>query len=279
MPVLKAYPLGLTAGTPPRVNTHQRAPRGEVQGWSIGATRRNTAFLYSVRPAELTGAGVAFTLTLRDCPATPAEWHRIRKAWQMRMSRRGYLRLHWVTEWQRRGVPHLHGAIWFPDSYDIPAIREAWVAVAEGHGAGLKGQFCRVIDNPKLWFEYLSKHASRGVQHYQRNADGIPESWQGKTGRVWGHSGDWPVDSAIRFNLQGSDGDRGYFAFRRLVRSWRYADARAKGNAQRMVQARGMLRCSDRPTSEVRGVSEWIGSAATDALLGNLAMRGYSVTC
>jgi hypothetical protein len=233
----------------------------------------------SIRDADLTGAGVAFTLTLRDCPDTPDEWHRLRNAWERRMRRRGYIRLHWVTEWQRRGVPHLHGAIWFPDSYDIPAIRAAWVAVAEGHGAGLKGQFCRVIDGPVGWFQYLAKHASRGVQHYQRSADSIPEAWKGKTGRVWGHTGEWPVDGPIRINLQGSDGDRGYFAFRRMVRSWRHADARADGDLRRVVQARGMLRSTDRALSEVRGVSEWVSMEQTVALLGNLAQRGFSVTC
>jgi len=279
VPVLKAYRHGLTAGTPPTVNTHQRAPRGEVTGWSVGATRRNTAFLMSIRDRELTGAGVAFTLTLRDCPASPDEWHRLRRAWLKRMERRGYLRLHWVTEWQRRGVPHLHGAIWFPDGYDFDAIRDAWVAVASGHGAGHRGQFCRVIDGPVGWFQYLAKHASRGVQHYQRSADSIPPAWQGKTGRVWGHTGDWPVDPAMRINLEGSDGDRGYFAFRRMVRSWRLADARQWGDARRIVQARGMLRCPERALSEVRGVSEWVSVEGTLALVANLGARGDAVSC
>ena len=70
-----------------------------------GATRRNTEFLMSVKTDQLTGAGVALTLTVRDCPPTADDWHRLRRAWEKRMVRAGMLRLHWVTEWQRREFP------------------------------------------------------------------------------------------------------------------------------------------------------------------------------
>ena len=64
-----------------------------------------------------------------------------------------------------------------------------------------------------------------------------------------------------------------YFRYRRMVRNWRLADARKETDpvtrARRISSARGMLRCSDRPLSEVRGVSEWI---AQDTLLGFLAV-------
>jgi hypothetical protein len=261
------------------MNGHLRAKRGVVEGWSVGAVRRNTAFLMSIREHELTGAGVAFTLTLRDCPPTSAEWHRIRKLWEVRMRRAGFLRLHWVTEWQRRGVPHLHGAIWFPDRYELRLPVDAWVAVAGGYGAGPRGQFTRVIDGPVGWFQYLSKHAARGVRHYQRSAENIPAGWLERTGRVWGKSGEWPVRDAIRFNLDGEAGDGGFFAFRRLVRSWRVADARASGDSYRLVQARAMLTCHDKPLRRVRGVSEWIPEDLTTAMLAHLASRGYSITC
>ncbi|WP_425527867.1 rolling circle replication-associated protein, partial [Xylella fastidiosa] len=66
-----------------------------------------------VREDKLTGVGLALTLTVRDCPATAQEWQRMRRAWEKRMKRAGMIRVHWVTEWQRRGVPHLHCAIWF----------------------------------------------------------------------------------------------------------------------------------------------------------------------
>lgn len=279
MPVLKSYRHGLTGGVAPRMNSHTRAKRGEVEGWSDGATRRNTRFLMSIQEDRLTGYGVAFTLTLRDCPATAADWHRIRRAWEMRMVRAGMVRLHWVTEWQRRGVPHLHGAIWWPDAYDVSTIIDAWVAVAGVYGASRRGQFARPIDGAVGWFQYLSKHAARGVKHYQRSVENVPAGWQKKTGRVWGKSGDWPVREAIRINLEDQHGDGGWFAFRRLVRSWRKADARAEGSARRIAQARSMLACRDQALSRVRGVSEWVPQDMTDAMLVNLATRGFRITC
>lgn len=278
MPIVTVYRHGATAGTPPMKNDHLRALRGEVGGWSEGATRRNTRFLYSIREDLLTGAGMAVTLTLRDCPESAQAWHRIRRAWEMRMVRAGMIRLHWVTEWQRRGVPHLHGAIWFPDAYDRMRIIDAWVAVAGAYGAGVRAQFTRPIDGVVGWFQYLSKHAARGVKHYQRSADNIPEGWQTKTGRMWGKSGDWPVRAAVRIDLQGEHGDGGYFAFRRLARAWRLADARAAGDVYRIRSARSMLTCNDRPLSTVRGVSEWIPEGVTLAMLANVASRGYAVT-
>lgn len=260
-------------------NDHLRAPRGEVQGWSHGATRRNTEFLMSVIETRLDGYGVAVTLTVRDCPPTADDWHRLRRAWIERMRRAGMIRLHWVTEWQRRGVPHLHGAIWFPSRELAIAAEplEAWVEVAGKYGAELRGQHARRIDGPVGWFQYLSKHAARGVKHYQRTSENIPEGWQKKTGRVWGKSGDWPVQEAVRFNLQDHHGDGGWFAFRRLVRSWRRADARASGDRHRIRSARRMLKCSDQGRSRLIGFMEWMPHEVQMALLANVAGRGYSV--
>ena len=266
-------------------NDHNRAVRGEVQGWSPGATRRNMAFLMGVEVEKLTGAGCTFTLTVRDCPATADDWHKLRRAFEKRMLRAGMIRMHWVTEWQRRGVPHLHGVLWFEGKcHDLAAIVNAWTAVAGTRGASPRGQHARPLDNAIGWFRYLSKHAVRGVKHYQRTIDNIPAGWQKKTGRVWGKVGDWPTREAIRVNLQNEHGDGWWFAFRRLCRAWRVADARAAGNVWRLKSARGMLRCGldhngGHAVSNVRGISEWIPPAVSEAFLLNLAERGYSVTC
>ena len=278
MPVIKAYRHGMTAGVAPMNNSHLRAPRGIVEGWSSGATRRNTGFLRSIREDQLSGFGVAVTLTLKTCPATAAEWHRMRRAWEMRMVRAGMIRLHWVTEWQRRGVPHLHAAIWFETS-DTRTPLDAWVDVATAYGAGLRGQNAKPITGAVGWFKYLSKHASRGVQHYQRNPENIPPGWQKRTGRVWGKSGHWPVRPVVRFNLQDQNGDGGWFAFRRMVRSWRFADARASGDRHRIRQAKSMLWANEKAVGRVKGISEWVREDDTMKFLGNLTERGYSVTC
>lgn len=277
MPVVTVYPHGGKGGVAPAMNSHRRVSRGDVSGWSAGACRRNTEFLMSVRDRDLTGAGVALTLTVRDCPPTSDDWHRLRRAWEARMRRAGMVRLHWVTEWQRRGVPHLHCALWWPDSYDMITPINAWVDLAHRFGAGHRGQHGAKIDAAVGWFQYVSKHAARGVRHYQRCADNMPPAWQQKTGRVWGKVGHWPTAERRRFRLQDQHGDGGWFAYRRMVRAWRIADARAAGESIRLRQARSMLRESDQALSRVRGVMEWIPDHVQMALFANLAARGFVV--
>jgi hypothetical protein len=266
-------------------NNHVRGLRGDVGGWSAGATRRNTQFLYSVREDQLTGQGYAVTLTLRDCPPDSAVWHRLRRAWMKRMERVGMVRLHWVTEWQRRGVPHLHVAIWWPvemmQRYGFSRLREKmvgdWLMLASEFRPGQRGQDAHEITGAVGWFQYVSKHAARGVKHYQRCIENVPPAWQLKTGRMWGKWGDWPVQVGVRVLVQGSEGDGGFYAFRRMVRSWRVADARASGELRRLQLARTMLRCPDRRTSSVRGYSEWIPQALQLAMFANLAERGFDI--
>ncbi|WP_420371837.1 rolling circle replication-associated protein [Nocardioides cynanchi] len=91
---------------------HAPAKRGEVTGWSAGTVRRHTAWLRSVDTTQLDGIGAAVTLTLLDCPPTSEDWTRLVKVLQQRLRRAGLLRWHWVVEWQRRGVPHLHLAVY-----------------------------------------------------------------------------------------------------------------------------------------------------------------------
>lgn len=279
MPVHTVYRHGGKGGVAPGRNDHTRMKRGQVEGWSVGATRRNTQFLMSVKETELSGAGVALTLTLRDCPATAQEWTALRKRWIERQRRAGMVRLHWITEWQRRGVPHLHVAMWWPDKYRLSDPVNDWVELAaELYGAGHKGQHAKVIDGPVGWFKYLSKHAARGVKHYQRNNDSIPEGWQKKTGRVWGYSGEWPLAEPRRFGLQGDEGDGGWFRLRRMVRSWRVADARAEGNRWRLRSALTMLKSPEPALSKLRGFSEWMPSDTVQLrMLANLAERGFTV--
>lgn len=283
MPIISVYRHGMTCGVAPARNSHERSPRGDVGGWSDGSTRRNTRFLYSIQEQQLHGLGFAVTLTVRDCPETAEAWHKLRRAWIMRMTRLGMVRLHWVTEWQRRGVPHLHCALWFSQEAverlgDVElymAIQKAWTSLVPS--ALARSQHVKEIDGPMGWFQYVSKHAARGVRHYQRNSANIPQGWQSRTGRMWGHTGSWPTRDAIKINMEGAEGDGGFYAFRRLVRAWRIADAR--GDAARHRLAKRVLRCTDPKLSAVRGLSEWVPEAVQDGFLANLSDRGFSVTC
>lgn len=264
---------------PPRhVSQHERAKRDVITGWSPGTVRRQTKWLYSVEAGQLSGHGYALTLTMRDTPPDRDALDRAFRALMTRYSRvAGFVRLHWVMELQRRGTPHYHMAVY--TSEPLPRrgweLVEHWLAVAEPWGASWGAQKVEPLQDSNAWLRYLSKHASRSVAHYQRQ--GMPPGWD-KTGRLWGHRGDWPiVAEPMRFTLSRE----GWFRYRRLVRSWRLADARTardpKTRARRISSARRMLAAPSRERAEVRGTSEWIPEHVQIALLGLLADQGHEV--
>lgn len=272
--LVTSYLNGASAGVS---GNHVRSPgkRDIVKGWSTSAVRRHTRWLYSIDAPLLDAQGYAVTLTVRDCPESADAWHSLRRAFIMRLTRAGLIRNHWVTEWQRRGVPHLHAALYFPESMSYPEvvalILSAWLEVSAALGSQAGSQDVKRIDGAVGWLQYLSKHASRGVRHYQRQ--GKPEGWE-STGRLWGHGGEWPATDPMKFELERHAGYR----FRRLVRAWTIADARRSGDPKRIAWARHMLRCNDVQLSHVRGVSGWVPESTSLALIGLLIDQGEGVT-
>lgn len=271
MPSVTSYRNGVTVGVgggnpnPPK--------RGRITGWSSGAVRRHTSWLYSIDAPALDALGYAYTLTMRETPATGEDWQSLRVAFEKRVRRLpGFVRLHWVVEWQKRGTPHLHCAIYFaaPVALDPARVVFAWLAVADRYGASLAGQHWDDISGPLGWLQYLSKHAARGVKHYQRQ--GRPAGWD-STGRLWGRAGAWPAETPMRFDLDMP----AYHRYRRLVRSWRIADARAAGDPRRIALARRMLACPSPRLSAVRGVSDWVPESTSAAFVALLASEGRSV--
>ena len=271
MATLRAYPNGLTVGMNSRGGNPNPPKRGEVVGWSTAAVRRHKTWLYSIDAPALDGCGWAVTLTLRDCPPDAATWQLVRNRWLERVRVMGATRWHWVVEWQRRGVPHIHAAVYVPqgDAKAGARLLRAWTECAAVYGPGWTGQTAKRIDGPLGWLQYLSKHCARGVQHYQRQ--GKPEGWT-KTGRLWGYGGQWPALEPIGATITPQVAWR----FRRLARSWRIADARkALARAQtipeidaarrRIAYARRMLKCPDKSLSRFRGVSEWIPENVTSS--------------
>lgn len=297
MPVVTVYRHGATAGIG-SVGNRRPPKREEVKGWSLGSVRRNLAFLRSVDERGLTGEGWALTLTVRDCPPTHTDWHKTVELYLLQVKRLiGTVRSHWVTEWQRRGVPHLHGAIWFPPGTSeryaiVNMLIKLWVGYAAAFGVGEKGQMVKPIDGVIGWFQYISKHAARGVKHYQRASENIPQGWI-KTGRMWSKAGDWPIKEPVKLTLDS----HGYHVLRRWARSWRKADARAahakvyrslvegrlkspvvwRESISRIKDARTMLRCPDPKLSGVRGISEWISEDLILRMMERLSLDGYSV--
>lgn len=263
------------------MNHGKAGKRGEVGGWTAASSRRNLRFLWSVDVAGLTGTGWSFTLTVRDCPSTPKEWAEWCAVYWKRLFQNDAIRLHWVIEWQRRGCPHLHGSVYFPSSMPRAVVEnivmDGWV-YRNPFGPGRRQQRCLPIYDAVGWAQYVAKHAARGVQHYQRSPENIPEQWQGRTGRMWGYRGVWPVSEPHRINLEGSAGDGGFFAFRRLVRSYAAAKAYSAGDLKGRAHARSMLKANTRELGEVRGISHWVPSATIELMMEHLDQRGFSVS-
>jgi hypothetical protein len=263
MPRVAVLPNGVAASCP-RMGTLAGEPpkRGVVRGWSVQATRRLRRWFYSVDGGALDGIGYPFTLTVRDLPPSAREWTVTRERLVKRLRREGLLRGQWLTEWQRRGVPHLHGVAYFPEGAgDFQgAVSGHWLASAGVWGAEASGQHVgRLYDLPG-WLQYQAKHSARGVRHYQRaNA---PQSWREGTGRLWGKVGEWPT----REELHEVDLEV-YHRFRRLLRRRMVSQARAAGDWRRLVFLRRMLSDPDRDRARVRGIGEFCPESVSRELL------------
>jgi hypothetical protein len=157
-----------------------------------------------------------------------------------------------------------------------PAPVVAWLEIAEAYGPRLRGQFVRPIDDAIGWFRYLSKHAVRGLRHYQRSNENRPAGWE-KTGRMWGYLGDWPTRESIRFEVCSC----GFVILRRMARQWRIATVREDGNGRQIRAARRMLKANDpqRRQNHLRGLSEWMPENVTAQCLHWLAKTGHQVEC
>lgn len=281
MPTVTAYRNGSTAG----IGGGNKSPvkRSIVKGWSTAAVRRHTKWLYSIDAPALTGAGFALTLTMKNTPPSSEAFHAMRDAYFKRLTRLGVTRYHWVVEWQRRGTPHLHVAAYFGDADSVPGesgiedlsrpamLITNWILLASEYGATIQAQDYKPIDGALGWLAYLSKHAARGVKHYQRM--GHPVGWE-KTGRLWGYGGEWPTDKPMQFDMSRE----AYWRYRRLVRSWTIANARQSGKASRIAYSRRMLSCNLPKLSAVRGVSGWLPEPVTLELVSLLQAEGYEIT-
>jgi hypothetical protein len=233
MPVITLYRHGFTAGCAPS-SAPPPPVRTECAGWTIGAIRRNKLFLYSVDETRLTGIGYALSLTVKVCPPTHEDWKQVINAFFFRLRRLEMIRAHWVVEWQRRGFPHLHMAVWFP-AETVNAWVEGgfarllvshWLQVAGPlYGSLERAQHVTPIYDALGWNKYTSKHASRGLSNYQRNPASIPAGWREHgTGRMWGKLGDWSgvCQEAVRLEMPL----KAYHLLRRITRGYNKAKAR-----------------------------------------------------
>lgn len=272
MAKLRLYPQGTTGYIPSPGNS---APvlKTVVSGWSRNSVRSLIRCLYSIDIQALLPGNtlIAFTLTLRNAPSTPDDWKSLTQALSRWCFHRDAKCLLWLTEWQSRGVPHLHGFIVWPVADTYPDFLNHWVrlCITRGYGAELTAQHASFMDSPVGWCEYLAKHSARGLAHYQRCNSNIPSEWRGKTGRMWGVRGKVPRRDPIELSLD----DRTFFRWRRSIRSRAISLARGRRDPKSITYARTMLKHSDPKVSRVRGLSVFADLETSLGILTTLQGR------
>lgn len=269
---------GINGGFPGG-NRGLHGTRSACVGWSKSSARSNERFLRSIDCDDLPRHFLFFTLTLGTLPAEGKDWTAIRSRLTDFLVRTlGATHWHHVTEWQARGVPHLHGVASFVDlSHDADrSLRRYWLVATKPWASGRRGQHVEYSEGAGGWFVYMSRHASRGVDHYQRLIDGKPEGWDG-TGRMWGRSRHWPL-------LVSEHPCEGHVFYRirrgvdRLVRArlrmqilaaTRYGDGQERTKLLRRWHAFRLFRSGrgDRCASSCRGIDQWQSHALSVALL------------
>lgn len=280
-------PEGINAGFAGGNNCPKE--RGEIKGWSVGSAKRNMDFLKSIYIPDLDGVALAITLTVKEIPHSHHEWSYLQKQLLQQLRKWSLVRAHWVTEWTKRNVPHLHITAFFDPDYieECPNIainiEQYWLKITRHLKTLPRGQHVAMMDADAGWFQYVSKHASRGHAHYQREKGNIPKTWH-KTGKLWGKSGEWPIVKET-FMVDRKT----FWRLRRKIKNWLRVTAQAE-----LVRAQGMrngkrrdssiktakrrisylnqsLKRNERKISEVRGINEWIPFDVIEGFISELA--------
>ena len=260
MPVVKVFPGGSSGGfRPPAREVPPGQPtRGKIVGWSAGMVRRQIVWLWSVRVDALGRDGWALTLTTGGTPDSAASWTAARKMFLKRMARAGVKQHHWVTEWTAKGRPHLHLSMfggsmddYRPTQLDTLALVH-WLEVCDHFGwdAIPEAQHITPITGASGWLEYVSKHTSRGVMHYQRQ--GAPDGWE-STGKLWGKGGAWPVEPPVQLELI----DAQFYRYRRLLMRYQQSRHRALGSSRKRRLSRSQRR-QHFEKGRLLGIGGWI---------------------
>lgn len=263
--------------------------RTATKGWTANVARRNEQRLQQIDFEGIEGFPAFVTLTMpaqQMGDVSAAMFHGWLKRWLQFMKRHGMLHYYWILEFQASGNPHLHVLSWLDHDWDaleqFKALK-SWVGILDksGVGARIQGQAWENIDvggelvvdgekmpaHPERVLMYLAKHAARGVAHYQRQIENMPEDWQYRSGRVWGHDRGLPLREQEDVECDYPT----FHRFRRLVRRWRLSEAQGIKDAERrraaILQARRSLRCSRRDVSPYRGVSAWLPADVASQLL------------
>ena len=174
----------------------------------------------SVDGAELVDQGEPYAISLtfgREEIVSPKALRDVREAFFFRLRRMGLIRLHWLVEFQGDGTPHLHMLLirrWPIMRRLFGPTGSMWPGGREPAQAGSMSSLSTICAGGSN----TSESTEYGVHHYQRQ---MPEGWE-EPGRMWGKLGDWPTRALeLECDLET------FFRFRRCLRSYRIADARA----------------------------------------------------
>lgn len=279
-----------------KLTAFQPPERTATKGWTVNVARRNEQRLQQIDFDAVEGFSAFVTLTMPSgqmSDVSAAMFHGWLKRWLQFMKRHGLVHYYWILEFQASGNPHLHVLVWLdhePDALEQYKALRSWVGILNksGVGARIQGQIWEAIDvggelvvdgekvpaHPERVLMYLAKHAARGVAHYQRQIENMPDDWQYRSGRVWGHDRGLPLRAQ-----QDVECDYPTFhRFRRLVRRWRCSEAQAIKDLERrrtvISQARRCLKCSRPDISPYRGVSAWLPASVASQLLDAAVSMG-----
>lgn len=272
-----------------KLTAFQPPERTATKGWTVNVARRNEQRLQQVDFDAVDGVPAFVTLTMPSQQmgdVSAAMFHGWLKRWLQYVKRHGLLHYYWILEFQSSGNPHLHVLVWLdhePQPLETYKALRSWVGMLNkaNVGARIQGQIWESIDvggeitvdgdvvpaHPERVLMYLAKHAARGVAHYQRQLSNMPEDWQYRSGRVWGHDRGLPL-------REQEDVETDYptfWRYRRLVRRWRVSEANGIVDPERrraaVSQARRCLRCSRPDISPYRGISAWVPADVASRLL------------
>jgi hypothetical protein len=126
--------------------------RGTIGGWSIQSTWCLRRWFYSVDGAALDVYGYVILFMVCDFLPTAADWTATRDRFFRRMRRSGLVRGQWLTEWQRRGVPHMHGCLFLPESNLEEFVTDHWLEAVAEWRPGARGQVVKSLWGLPGWF-------------------------------------------------------------------------------------------------------------------------------
>lgn len=292
-----------------KLTSFQQPERTNCGGWTRNVARRNEQRLQQVDFEAIDGVPAFVTLTMPSQQmneVSAKQFHSWLNTWLVYMRRRGCVHYYWILEFQGSGNPHLHVIVWLTDWRTGGAkggyMTHSWVSESgvveqyralaywakmlngDGIAAKVDAQNFQLVETgshavdgkvldlatPERLLMYLTKHAARGVAHYQRQIENMPEDWKYSSGRMWAHDRALPLHEQQDVECDYQT----FWAYRRLVRRWRCSEAHAIGDSDRrcaaISQARRMLKCSRPDISPYRGVSAWIPADVSSQLLASI---------